>query len=265
MDSLLPLATLGRTNLERDVENLTGNRLLRTWPADTLKRLEKHFDTVSLPKGDMLFIEGERTRHVYFPLSGMVSLIATSGDDQSIELAAVGRDGVVGIDSVLSDLSQPFTAVVQIAGYARRIQAALLADELRHPTPIQRSLMAYAVERTHHVAVTALCQRFHTVEQRLCRTLLIARRYASSDIVEMTQEVLARMLGVQRSAVSTAATLLQDAQLIQLRHGRIRVLNRAAMEKGACDCYRLLVAASVSAGPARAQPLPVTTRYRRSM
>jgi CRP-like cAMP-binding protein len=223
------------------VRNLVGNRLLRTWPGDALKRLERHFEPVSLAKGDMLFLEGERARYVYFPTSGMVSLMATSGDGESIELASMGSDGVIGIDSLLSVLPQPFTAVVQIAGDAHRIQSVVLAQELRHPNPIQQSLLAYTVARTQQIAVTAVCQRFHPIEQRLCRTLLLARRYACSDVVELTQEVLARMLGVQRSAVSAAATLLQDANVIRLRHGRIRMLDRAAMEEGACDCYRLLV------------------------
>jgi CRP-like cAMP-binding protein len=213
------------------------NRILAALPAAELARLTPHLERVPLPLGAVIYESGGEQGYVYFPASGIVSLLYVMNDGSAAEIAVVGREGMVGIALFMGGETTPSRAVVQSAGSAYRLEAALIKAEFARGGSLQRVLLLYTQALITQMTQTAVCNRHHVLEQQLCRWLLLSLdRLPSSDLV-MTQQLIANMLGVRREGVTEAAGRLQADGLIRYRRGRISVLDRAKLEKRACECY----------------------------
>jgi len=217
------------------------NRLLTALPRGEYERLVPHFERVYLPQGKVISEVGDHLRHAYFPFGGVISLLSMTENGETIEVAMVGNEGVVGVPIILRAGVTPYRTMVQIPGDAVRIRAEALARECGQGGRLQDLLLRYAHALLAHVSQSAVCGRFHTVEARLGRWLLVTRDRVNSDSFQYTQEFLSHMLGTPRTVVSIAACKLQDAGLIRYRRGRITILDRRALEAAACECYRAVL------------------------
>ena len=216
----------------------TGNRLLDAVPRSELSRILTGFETVELPFGDVLYSPGERLRHVYFPVDGFISLIMPIDGSTSLEVGLVGDEGMFGIPLALGVDVSPVRAVVQGAGSALRTGAASFCSELGRSQALQREIDRYVFVQLSQLAQTAACTRFHVVEARLARWLLMTQDRAHSSAFHITQEFLASMLGVRRVGVTKAAGSLQRRQLIRYSRGDITVLDRRGLKAVSCGCYQ---------------------------
>jgi CRP-like cAMP-binding protein len=178
--------------------------------------------------------------HIYFPTTAVVSLIYTMEDGDAAEVGLVGNEGVVGIALFMGGDSTPGQAVVRVAAAALRMKACALLEEVRRGGAFQRALLRYTQALLTQISQTAVCNRLHTIEKRLCRWLLLTRDRVPSDELLMTQEFIAQMLGVRREGVTLAAHRLQRAGLIHHARGHITILDRKGLETTACGCYRLV-------------------------
>ena len=190
--------------------------------------------------GDVLYEPGARLWHVYFPTTAIVSLLYVMENGASAEIAIVGNEGILGISLFMGGDSTPSRAVVQSAGYAFRLKAELLKTEFARFGPTMFLLLRYTQALITQMSQTAVCNRHHSVDQQLCRWLLLSLDRLSSSELSMTQDLIANMLGVRREGVTEAAGKLQDAGLIRYRRGKITVLDRPAMEARACECYQVV-------------------------
>jgi CRP-like cAMP-binding protein len=197
-------------------------------------------DTVQLPLGEVIYESGGELRHVYFPTTAIVSLLYLMEDGASAEIAVVGNDGIVGVALFMGGESMPNRAVVQSAGHAYRLPGPLLKEEFRRGGSLQRLLLRYTQALLTQMAQTAVCNRHHSVDQQLCRWLLLSLDRLPTSELSMTQELIANMLGVRREGVTEAAGKLQKAGLIQYSRGHITVLDRPALERQACECYQVV-------------------------
>jgi CRP-like cAMP-binding protein len=218
----------------------TRNLLLAALPAADYERLLPHLEPVALPLGRAVYEAGGRMRHVYFPTQGIVSLLYVMKDGASAEIAITGNDGLVGIALFMGGESTPSRAVVQSEGHAYRLRAELLKREFELGGALQHLLLRYTQALITQMAQTAVCNRHHTIEQQLCRWLLLSLDRLDSNELHMTQELIANMLGVRREGVTEAAGDLQDAGLIKYRRGRITVLDRPKLELRVCECYAVV-------------------------
>ena len=215
------------------------NRLLAAVPPDELGRLLPKLSRVHLPRGRLIYNVGDTVRYVYFPASGMCSLLAATEGGALLEVGVVGTDGLVGLPAVLRGGVTRHEVMAQLDTNAFRISAESLRAAVACGGVLQEVLLRYAYTLFVQVSQTALCNRFHTIRQRLCRWLLISLDATGSDTVHLTQEFLSYMLGVPRTGVTLAAGDLQKAGLISYRRGRIKALDRARLERAACECYRV--------------------------
>jgi CRP-like cAMP-binding protein len=195
---------------------------------------------------------GQAITHVYFPTTGLIGLFAATADGDAVPLAAVGRDGFVGLPVILDQATTFYQAIVQLGGEGYRVRAITFMSELRRRPELQHLALGYVHQQLSEVGQAAVCRRFHRLPARLCRGLLICARAMRSDTVQITQERLARLLGTSRTSVSSAATVLHDGGIIRHRHGRIHILNRTVLTALACPCER-------DDAPDR-RPLPATAR-----
>ena len=193
-----------------------------------------------MPLGEALYESGGRLQHVYFPTTSIVSLLYVLEDGASAEIAVVGNEGILGISLFMGGETTPSRAVVQSAGYGYRLAAQLLKLEFNRAGPVLHLLLRYTQALITQMAQTAVCNRHHTVEQQLCRWLLLSLDRLSSESISMTQELIANMLGVRREGVTEAAGKLQRAGLIRYSRGRIEVLDRPGLEKAVCECYSVV-------------------------
>ncbi|OWW20680.1 Crp/Fnr family transcriptional regulator [Noviherbaspirillum denitrificans] len=216
------------------------NHLLAALPPEEFARLEPHLELVSMPLGEVLYESGGRMQHVYFPTSSIVSLLYVMEDGASAEIAVVGNEGILGIALFMGGGTTPSRAVVQSAGHGFRLQAALLRDEFNRAGPMLHLLLRYTQALITQMAQTAVCNRHHSVDQQLCRWLLMSLDRLSTNELFMTQELIANMLGVRREGVTEAAGKLQSAGLIHYRRGHITVIDRAGLEARACECYQVV-------------------------
>jgi len=216
------------------------NHLLAALPAVDFERLLPHLEPVPLPLGLAVYESGSQQGYVYFPTDGIVSLLYVMRDGSSAEIAVVGNEGVVGIALFMGGESTPSRAVVQSAGYACRLNGSLLKREFDRGGPLQVLLLRYTQALITQMAQTAVCNRHHTVEQQLCRWLLLSLDRLPSNELTMTQELIANMLGVRREGVTEAAGHLQAAGLIHYSRGKITVLDRAKLEARVCECYAVV-------------------------
>ncbi|MFM0207724.1 Crp/Fnr family transcriptional regulator [Paraburkholderia sediminicola] len=213
------------------------NHLLSVLPEAEWKRIEGHLIPVDMPLGEVVYESGDRLDHVFFPTTAIISLLYVMEDGASAEIAIVGNEGLVGIALFMGGETTPSRAVVQSAGHAYRLDARILKEEFHRAGPVQRLLLRYTQALITQMAQTAVCNRHHSIDQQLCRWLLLSVDRLPSNELKMTQELIANMLGVRRPGVTEAATKLQDAGLIRYSYGHIEVLDRPGLEKRVCECY----------------------------
>jgi CRP-like cAMP-binding protein len=213
------------------------NHLLAALPPAELERLKSHLELIHMPLGDVLCESGGRLSHVYFPTSAIISLHYILENGSSSEVAGVGNEGMLGISLFMGGENTPTWATVQTAGYCYRLKGALLLQEFNQGGPLQRVLLRYTQALITQISQTAVCNRHHTIEQQLCRWLLLTLDRLNSQELVMTQELIASMLGVRREGITEAAGKLQQAEIIRYRRGHITVLNRAGLQGHVCECY----------------------------
>lgn len=231
------------------------NHLLAALPAAEWSRWQPLLEPVALARDDVLVEPGALVTHVVFPTTAIVSLTYTTADGASAEYAVVGNDGLVGLALFLGGSVTPSRAVVQSAGEGFRLPARAVRDEVGRAGPVLQMALRYAQAVIAQVAQTAACNRYHSIEQQLCRRLLLALDRSSSDELAMTQEAVAQLLGVRREGVTAAALRLQRAGVIRYRRGRIAVLDRPRLEQGSCECYAVTKKEHDRLLPRLAQPL----------
>jgi CRP-like cAMP-binding protein len=213
------------------------NRLLAALPAAEFTRLKPHLELVPMPLGEVLYEAGGSLQQVYFPTTAIVSMLYGLESGASAEIAVVGNEGVLGISIFMGGETTPSRAVVQSAGYGYVLKAKNLMKEFDRAGPVLRLLLRYTQALITQMTQTAVCNRHHTVEQQLCRWLLLSLDRLPTDTLSMTQELIANMLGVRREGVTEAAGKLQRAGLIKYSRGRIEVLDRPGLEQAVCECY----------------------------
>jgi CRP-like cAMP-binding protein len=218
----------------------TQNHLLAALPSSVREQWAPQLESVQLPLGDVLYESGGTLSHVYFPTTAIVSLLYVMEDGASAEIAVVGNEGIVGISLFMGGESTPSRAVVQSAGRGLRLKARVLKDEFNRAGPVLHLLLRYTQALITQMAQTAACNRHHSLDQQLCRWLLLSLDRLQGDELVMTQELIANMLGVRREGVTEGALKLQNAGLIRYARGRITVLNRAGIEKRTCECYAVV-------------------------
>jgi CRP-like cAMP-binding protein len=216
------------------------NRLLAALSVEEYERLRPHLEQVSFALGEVLYESGEHLEHVYFPTTSIVSLLYMMENGSSAEMGLAGNEGVVGIALFMGGGTMPNRAVVQSAGGAMRIKAKALQDEFARRGQFQRLLLRYTQALITQISQTAVCNRLHSVEQQLCRWLLLSHDRVQADELVMTQELIANMLGVRRGGVTIAAGRLQDLGAIGYVRGHIKILDRQKLEATVCECYRVV-------------------------
>jgi CRP-like cAMP-binding protein len=216
------------------------NQLLAALPTMEWQRWLPQFEGVELPLGQVLYESGSTLSHVYFPTTAIVSLLYVMEDGASAEIAVVGYEGVVGIALFMGGESTPSRAVVQSAGQGFRLRAQAIREESTRAGPVLHLLLRYTQALITQMAQTAVCNRHHSLDQQLCRWLLLSLDRLRGDELVMTQELIANMLGVRREGVTEAARSLQQAGLIRYARGRIAVLDRPGLEKRTCECYAVV-------------------------
>ena len=221
-------------------KNQVENRLLAALPSEEYERLRPGLQQVSFPLGKVVYEFGGQLDYVYFPTTAIVSLLYTMENGASAEMGLTGNDGVVGIALFMGGGTMPNRAVVQSAGDAIRMKAKLLQDEFARGGKFQHLLLRYTQALITQISQTAVCNRLHSVDQQLCRWLLLSHDRVQADELIMTQELIADMLGVRREGVTVAAGRLQDAGAISYVRGHIKILNRTKLEETVCECYRVV-------------------------
>lgn len=219
------------------ITHINPNKLLAALPADDLTRLSEHLQLVPMLLGQMLYEPGSQLQWAYFPTTAIVSLHYVTESGSSSEIAGVGNEGVVGISLFMGGNTTPSSAVVQTAGSAYRLERRILMHEFEHVVSFRMLMLRYTQALMTQMAQTAVCNRRHSVEQQLCRWLLMTLDRVPSGQLVMTQELVASMLGVRREGITEAAGQLQSAGLIQYRRGHISVLEREGLEARSCECY----------------------------
>ena len=220
--------------------NPSQNHILAALPPADFERLAAHLELVPLPLGEILYEPGSQLQHAYFPTTAIVSLHYVTESGASAETAGVGNEGVVGISLFMGGDTTPSSAVVQTAGHAYRLERRLLKEEFNRGGLLHRVLLRYTQALMTQMNQTAACNRHHSVEQQLCRWLLLTLDRLPSRELVMTQDLVASMLGVRREGITEAAGNLQRSGLIRYRRGHISVLERPGLEAAACECYAVV-------------------------
>lgn len=216
------------------------NHLLAALPEDEYGRIAPYLELVSLPLGDALYESGIALHHVYFPTTSIVSMLYVMVDGASAEIAVVGNEGMIGVAMFMGGETMPNRAVVQSAGHAYRLQGQRLKAEFNRTGRLHYLLLRYTQALLTQMAQTAVCNRHHSLDQQLCRWLLLSLDRLPTSQLVMTQELIANMLGVRREGVTEAAGNLQRAGLINYQRGHITVLDRPGLEARACECYAVV-------------------------
>ena len=224
-------------NIPRDLKQ---NELLAALPSDVLLRWKPHLEWLDMRLGQVLYLSGETPQYVFFPTTAIVSLLFVSESGATSGIAVVGREGLVGISTFMGGGSTPSRAEVQCAGHGVRLDARLVRDEFNLGGAAMHLMLRYTQALITQMAQTAVCNRHHALDQQLCRWLLLSLdRLTGSELV-MTQELISVNLGVRREGVTEAALRLQDAGVIRYARGRIKVLDRPALEARSCECYAVV-------------------------
>ena len=215
------------------------NHLLASLPDAEFQRWLAHLEYVDMPLGQVLYESGSTLSHVYFPTTSIVSLLYVMESGASAEIAVVGNEGIVGISLFMGGESTPSRALVQSAGHGYRLTSQLIKEEFKRP-PVLHLLLRYTQALITQMSQTAVCNRHHSLDQQLCRWLLLSLDRLQSNELVMTQELIANMLGVRREGVTEAALKLQKAGLIEYARGHIKVLDRVGLEQRSCECYAVV-------------------------
>jgi CRP-like cAMP-binding protein len=216
------------------------NQLLAALPPAELQRWLPRLEPIELPLGQVLYEPGVMLRHVYFPTDAIVSLLYVMENGASAEIAVVGREGLVGVSLFMGGGSTPSRAVVQSAGRGFRLDAAHMNEEFNRAGVVMHLLLRYTQALITQMAQTAVCNRHHSLDQQLCRWLLLSLDRLEGSQLRMTQELIANMLGVRREGVTESALKLQQAGLIRYARGHINVLDRPGLERRSCECYAVV-------------------------
>lgn len=216
------------------------NHLLAALPEAALKRLSPYLEEISMPLGKVLYEPGDKMRHVYFPTDCIVSLLYVMESGASAEISVVGKEGLVGISLFMGGESTSSRALVQSAGTCYRLPGQRLVDEFNRHGDLMSLVLRYTQALITQMAQTAVCNRHHSIDQQLCRWLLLSLDRLNSNHLVMTQELIANMLGVRREGVAEAAGKLQKLGVIEYRRGHIRVLDRPRLEQMSCECYAVV-------------------------
>ncbi|HEX8071786.1 MAG TPA: Crp/Fnr family transcriptional regulator [Pyrinomonadaceae bacterium] len=214
--------------------------MLTKLPGAEYERIRPHLEPVSFKLGEVIYESGGQMSHIYFPTTSIISLLYLMENGASAEIGVIGNEGVLGIALFMGGETVPNRAVVQSAGAASRLKAEALQIEFARSGTFQRALLRYTQALISQISQTAVCNRLHSVEQQLCRWLLLSHDRLESDELIMTQELIANMLGVRREGVTHAARRLQEHGLISYVRGHIKILDRAGLEAAVCECYRVV-------------------------
>ena len=216
------------------------NQLLAALPSEQWDKWRKQLEMVQMPLALVLYEPGVAMEHVYFPITAIVSLLYVMHNGASAEIAVVGNEGLVGVSIFMGGASTPSRAVVQSAGTGCRVRIQFLMDQFNQAGPVLHLLLRYTQALITQMSQTAVCNRHHSLDQQLCRWLLLSLDRLQGDELVMTQELIANMLGVRREGVTEGALKLQKAELISYVRGRITVLNRKGLERRTCECYEVV-------------------------
>jgi CRP-like cAMP-binding protein len=220
--------------------NPRDNHILDALPLDERERLFPHLSLVEMPLGMVLYESGDTLRHIYFPTDSIVSLLYVMKDGASAEIAVVGNEGAIGVALFMGGETTPSRAIVQSAGFAYRLTGKHLKMEFNRHGQMLHVLLRYTQSLITQMAQTAVCNRHHSVNQQLCRWLLLSLDRLPSNELKMTQELIANMLGVRREGVTAAAGDLQRLKVIRYSRGKITVIDRAKLEQLSCECYAVV-------------------------
>lgn len=221
-------------------EQALGNRLLSALPEEEFARLLPHLSIVSVRRGEVLLESGQQLAHVYFPTTALISLFYIMEDGATAEIGVTGNEGLVGIPLIMGGETTPSRAIVQSAGEVVRLRAQAVYDEFAQGGRFQALLLRYTQALLTQVSLTAVCNRLHSIDQQLCRWLLLSHDQLPSGVLSMTHDQIASNLGVRREGVARAAKRLQDAGLIDYVRGTIRINDRVRLEKQVCECYKVV-------------------------
>ena len=216
---------------------MMNNYILEALPASVLGRWENELEEVSLKRGDILYQPGSKMQYGYFPLTAIVSILSDLADGSSAEIAVIGHEGVIGASIFMGDSLTSHSAVVLSAGLAYRLKASCMRVEFNQSNIVMQVLLGYMQTLIAQMCQTAACNRHHTLNQQLCRLLLLINDRMEGNDLLMTQDLLARTLGVRREGVTEAALLLQKSGLIRYARGHITLLDREGIEDRSCECY----------------------------
>jgi CRP-like cAMP-binding protein len=216
------------------------NHLLAALPVDVQNRLIPNLELVPLPLGKVLYESGDTLRHVYFPTDCIISLLYVMENGASAEISVVGNEGIIGIALFMGGESTPSRAIVQSGGYAYRLLGQRFKDEFNRHSEMLMILLRYTQSLITQMAQTAVCNRHHSIDQQLCRWLLLSLDRLPTNCLTMTQELIANMLGVRREGVTEAAGKLQRLRVIKYSRGQITVLDRPQLEELSCECYAVV-------------------------
>lgn len=214
-----------------------GNEILSALPQDEYQRLLANFRPITFSLGQVVHENSQRLDTIYFPVTSVLSLVYTTESGPTAEIGVIGSDGMLGIALILGGNTMPHRAVTQIAGRAIAVRANVIQNEFSHGQRLQQAILRYTQALLTQVSQTAVCNRLHSMEQRLSRWLLLCQDRTRSSDLQLTQEFISQMLGARRESVTVAAGRLQDAGIIQYSRGRISILDRSGLETTACECY----------------------------
>jgi len=221
-------------------QNLISNLILAKLPGVEYQRLAPHLELVSLPQGKVLYRPEDHLEAVYFPNGGIVSLVCSTQQGESVEVGLIGNEGVVDVSAILGNDLVNYQANVQIATFATKLNVAVLREEFARCHTLRELLLRYTDIMSLQFLQSALCNRFHTIEQRLCRWLLLARDRAKSNEFKLTQDSLSEMMGSHRPNITVVARMLQKAGIIHYNRGAINILDEKRLKSCACECYNVL-------------------------
>lgn len=216
------------------------NHLLAALPTAEFERLAPHLEQVAMPLGEVLYESGGKLPHAYFPTTAIVSLHYVMENGASSEIAGVGNEGVLGVSLFMGGNTTPSRAIVQTAGHGYRLKARLMIEEFNRAGPLMRLMLRYTQALMTQMSQTAVCNRHHSLDQQVCRWLLLTLDRLPSNELNMTQELIAGMLGVRREGITETAGNIQREGLIHYRRGHISVLDRPGLESRACECYAVV-------------------------
>lgn len=223
-----------------DIHDPQQNKLLTALPMADYEHISMHLELIQLCPGEILFQSGDKLQYVYFPTDCFISMLYDTEDGATTEIASIGNDGVAGVAIFMSGAAMLYRAMVQSAGYAYRMPQNLFMEEFDRHGALYHKLLSYTQVFITQTAQMAVCNRFHKVDQQLCRFLLLSLDWVPTNELTITQELISNMLGVRREGITEAAGKLQQAGLIHYKRGHITVLDRKGLEARSCECYQVV-------------------------